>query len=79
MTSVGDINLDGFADAAECTEHDCSVYLGGRDGVQAQSSAFWRAFGSGKVRCRSLRFVATVASRLVSWPESTWRSLLHSC
>lgn len=33
-TAVGDLNLDGYADSAECSPGNCNVYLGSQGGVQ---------------------------------------------
>ncbi|MEP7049156.1 MAG: hypothetical protein ABJB12_02335 [Pseudomonadota bacterium] len=34
LSPIGDLNHDGYADTVECTVRECTVYLGGRDGVQ---------------------------------------------
>jgi len=36
VTAIGDINVDGYADTAECSKYNCTVYLGSRGGVQEQ-------------------------------------------
>lgn len=41
---MGDINLDGYADGAECAEHGCRVYFGSRAGLQEQPSLSFKDY-----------------------------------
>jgi hypothetical protein len=45
LAPIGDLNHDGYADTAECTVRECTVYLGGRDGVKERPSLVFKDDG----------------------------------